>query len=116
MAEEGCLVDVTTRGSLCFFPGVARPQSLSGSMVKIVFESKNHVRRSVCALMCVSPFSRSPLDEEGVHHSFDQLIAEQSQNGGQGDAFELQQVQRELEDESRGGQIITWLFRNLDFF
>lgn len=91
------------RGSLCFFPGVARPQSLSGSIVKIVDESKNHVRCSVCTLMCMSPFSRSPLDEEYVHHSFNQLIAEQSQNGGPGDAFELQEVQRELDDESRGG-------------
>lgn len=86
-----------------FFPGVARPQSLSGSIVKIVNESKKHVRCSVCTLMCMSPFSRSPLDEECVHHSFNQLIAEQSQNGRPDDAYELQQLQRELDDESRGG-------------
>uniref|UniRef100_A0A3Q4AYT0 Uncharacterized protein n=1 Tax=Mola mola TaxID=94237 RepID=A0A3Q4AYT0_MOLML len=43
----------------------------------------------------------SPLDEEGVHDSFNQLIAEQSQDGGQSDAFELQQLQRELDEESR---------------
>lgn len=91
------------RGSLCFFPGVAWPQSLSGSIVKIVFDSKKHVRCSVCTLMYMSPFSRSPLDEECVHHSFNELIAEQSQNGGPGDAFELQRLQRELDDESRGG-------------
>ncbi|KAM9362736.1 transmembrane channel-like protein 6b isoform 1-T2 [Symphorus nematophorus] len=43
----------------------------------------------------------SPIDEEGVHDSFNQLIAEQSGNGGQSDAFELQQLQRELEEEGR---------------
>lgn len=91
------------RGSLCFFPVVSRPQSLSGSIVKIVDGLKNRVRCSVCPLMCMSPSSRSPLDEECVHHSFNQLIAEQSQNGGPDDAFELQQLQRELDDESRGG-------------
>lgn len=45
---------------------------------------------------------RSPADEEGVHDSFNQLIAEQSQNGELSDAFELQQVQRELDEEGRG--------------
>ncbi|KAG7223811.1 hypothetical protein INR49_026494 [Caranx melampygus] len=42
----------------------------------------------------------SPLDEEVVHDSFNQLIAEQSQNG-LSDAIELQQLQRELDEESR---------------
>lgn len=42
----------------------------------------------------------SPVDEEGVHDSFNQLIAEQSQNGGL-DAFELQELQRELNEEGR---------------
>uniref|UniRef100_A0A3Q3EXG6 Transmembrane channel like 6 n=1 Tax=Labrus bergylta TaxID=56723 RepID=A0A3Q3EXG6_9LABR len=44
---------------------------------------------------------KSPIDEEGVHDSFTQLIAEQSQNGGQPDAIELQQLQRELDEEGR---------------
>ncbi|XP_041789823.1 transmembrane channel-like protein 6b [Chelmon rostratus] len=43
----------------------------------------------------------SPVDEEGVHDSFNQLIAEQSQNGGLSDAFELQQLQRDLDEEGR---------------
>lgn len=47
---------------------------------------------------------RSPVDEEGVHDSFNQLIAEQSQNGGPSEAFELQQLQRDLDEEGRGTQ------------
>ncbi|XP_029287553.1 transmembrane channel-like protein 6b isoform X1 [Cottoperca gobio] len=43
----------------------------------------------------------SPVDEEGVHDSFSQLIAEQSQNRGPSDAFELQQLQRQLDEEDR---------------
>ncbi|XP_019744663.1 transmembrane channel-like protein 6b [Hippocampus comes] len=43
----------------------------------------------------------SPADEEGVHDSFHQLIAEQIHNGGLGEAFELQQLQKELDEESR---------------
>ncbi|CAL8330419.1 unnamed protein product [Lota lota] len=44
----------------------------------------------------------SPVDEEGVHDSFSQLIAEQSQNGPPSDtAFELQELQRELDEEDR---------------
>ncbi|CAJ1053729.1 transmembrane channel-like protein 6b [Xyrichtys novacula] len=43
----------------------------------------------------------SPIDEEGVHDSFSQLIAEQSQNGGVPDAFELQQLQRDLDEEGQ---------------
>uniref|UniRef100_UPI0037E7A3C4 transmembrane channel-like protein 6b n=1 Tax=Semicossyphus pulcher TaxID=241346 RepID=UPI0037E7A3C4 len=43
----------------------------------------------------------SPVDEEGVHDSFSQLIAEQSQNGGLSDAYELQRLQRELDEEGR---------------
>ncbi|KAI9533887.1 hypothetical protein NQZ68_018255 [Dissostichus eleginoides] len=45
----------------------------------------------------------SPIDEEGVHDSFSQLIAEQSQNGGasDSDAFELQELQRQLDEEER---------------
>ncbi|XP_049575798.1 transmembrane channel-like protein 6b [Syngnathus scovelli] len=43
----------------------------------------------------------SPADEEGVHDSFHQLIAEQIHNGDLDDAFELQQLQKELDDESR---------------
>ncbi|XP_045902599.1 transmembrane channel-like protein 6b [Micropterus dolomieu] len=41
----------------------------------------------------------SPLDEEGVHNSFSQLIAEQSQNEELSDAFELQELQRALDEE-----------------
>ncbi|XP_035516607.1 transmembrane channel-like protein 6b isoform X2 [Morone saxatilis] len=43
----------------------------------------------------------SPIDEEGVHDSFSQLIAEQSQNGEPSEAFELQQLQRDLDEEGR---------------
>ncbi|XP_029004029.1 transmembrane channel-like protein 6b [Betta splendens] len=43
----------------------------------------------------------SPVDEEVVHDSFNQLIAEQSQDEGQYDAFELQQLQRDLDEEGR---------------
>uniref|UniRef100_A0A4W6CH48 Transmembrane channel-like protein n=1 Tax=Lates calcarifer TaxID=8187 RepID=A0A4W6CH48_LATCA len=39
---------------------------------------------------------------EGVHDSFNQLIAEQSQNGGLSDAYELQQLQRQLDEEGQG--------------
>lgn len=52
--------------------------------------------------MSMCPFSRSPADEDGVHDSFYQLIAEHSQNEGMSDAFELQQLQRELDEEGRG--------------
>lgn len=41
----------------------------------------------------------SPADEAGVHDSFHQLIEEQSQNAGVSEAFELQRLQRELEEE-----------------
>ncbi|KAG7281953.1 hypothetical protein CRUP_003011 [Coryphaenoides rupestris] len=45
---------------------------------------------------------RSPMDEEGVHDSFNQLIAEQSQNESLSDtAFELQELQRELDEEGQ---------------
>ncbi|XP_076001693.1 transmembrane channel-like protein 6b [Genypterus blacodes] len=43
----------------------------------------------------------SPVDEEGVHDSFHQLIAEQTQNEARAEAFELQQLQRELDEEAR---------------
>ncbi|XP_074555046.1 transmembrane channel-like protein 6b [Halichoeres trimaculatus] len=43
----------------------------------------------------------SPIDEDGVHDSFSQLIAEQSQNGGLSDAYELQQLQRDLDEEEQ---------------
>ncbi|KAM7393836.1 hypothetical protein PAMP_020675 [Pampus punctatissimus] len=43
----------------------------------------------------------SPADEDGVHDSFNQLIAEQSQNEGLSEAFELQHLQRELDEEGR---------------
>nr|XP_046261519.1 transmembrane channel-like protein 6b [Scatophagus argus]XP_046261529.1 transmembrane channel-like protein 6b [Scatophagus argus] len=43
----------------------------------------------------------SPVDEEGVHDSFHQLIAEQSQNGEPSEALELQQLQRELDEEGQ---------------
>ncbi|XP_034751060.1 transmembrane channel-like protein 6b [Etheostoma cragini] len=43
----------------------------------------------------------SPADEEGVHDSFSLLIAEQSQDGGLSDAFELQQLQIQLDEEDR---------------
>ena len=43
------------------------------------------------------------MDEEGVHDSFNQLIAEQSQNEGPSEAYELQRRrQRELDEEGRG--------------
>ncbi|KAF3844027.1 hypothetical protein F7725_016075, partial [Dissostichus mawsoni] len=53
--------------------------------------------------MSMCPSIRSPIDEEGVHDSFSQLIAEQSQNGGasDSDAFELQELQRQLDEEER---------------
>lgn len=41
----------------------------------------------------------SPVDEAGVHDSFHQLIEEQIQNAGVSEAFELQRLQRELEEE-----------------
>lgn len=50
--------------------------------------------------MSMCPCVRSPADEDGVHDSFNQLIAEQSHNG-ESEAFELQQLQREL-DEGQG--------------
>ncbi|KAM4750743.1 transmembrane channel-like protein 6b isoform 1-T2 [Anableps anableps] len=43
----------------------------------------------------------SPADEERVHDSFSQLIAEQSQNDELSDAMELQYLQRDLEEEGR---------------
>ncbi|XP_026214981.1 transmembrane channel-like protein 6b [Anabas testudineus] len=43
----------------------------------------------------------SPADEDVVHDSFYQLIAEHSQDEGMSDAFELQQLQRELDEEGR---------------
>lgn len=45
---------------------------------------------------------RSPADEEGVHDSFQQLIAEHSDNGAASSALELQQLQSDLDEESRG--------------
>ncbi|XP_056135549.1 transmembrane channel-like protein 6b isoform X2 [Lampris incognitus] len=45
----------------------------------------------------------SPLDEEGVHDSFSQLIAEQTQDKGLSEAQELQQLQRDLEEEGEDG-------------
>ncbi len=66
--------------------------------------------------MSSCPSVRSPVDEDGVHDSFNQLIAEQSQNGVVSDAYELQELQRELE-EGRGTvcleRISQWLS---DFF
>ncbi|XP_068176894.1 transmembrane channel-like protein 6b [Antennarius striatus] len=43
----------------------------------------------------------SPADEEGVHDSFSQLIAEQTQNGGPSEALELQRLQSELHEENQ---------------
>lgn len=44
----------------------------------------------------------SPADEEGVHDSFQQLIAEQwSDNGAASSALELQQLQSDLDEESQ---------------
>ncbi|TNN45152.1 Transmembrane channel-like protein 6 [Liparis tanakae] len=45
--------------------------------------------------------NRSPVDEDVVHDSFSQLIAEQSQSGGPSDAFELRQLERRLDEEDR---------------
>lgn len=45
------------------------------------------------------------MDEEGVHHSFHELIAEQS--GAASEAYELQRLQRELDDEGRGTAAVT---------
>lgn len=49
------------------------------------------------------------MDEEGVHDSFNQLIAEQSQNGGLSDAYELQQLQRQLDEEGQGTMCVWQL-------
>lgn len=55
--------------------------------------------------------SRSPLDEDIVHDSFNQLIAEQTQHGGgESEAFELQRLQRDLDDESRGSDATLLFF------
>nr|XP_020451787.1 transmembrane channel-like protein 6 [Monopterus albus]XP_020451788.1 transmembrane channel-like protein 6 [Monopterus albus] len=43
----------------------------------------------------------SPVNEDTVHDSFSQLIAEQSDNEGLSDAFELQQLQRDLDEEGQ---------------
>uniref|UniRef100_A0A669BK70 Transmembrane channel-like protein n=1 Tax=Oreochromis niloticus TaxID=8128 RepID=A0A669BK70_ORENI len=45
---------------------------------------------------------RSPADEEGVHDSFQQLIAEHADNGAASSALELQQLQSDLVEESQG--------------
>ncbi|XP_053713644.1 transmembrane channel-like protein 6 isoform X1 [Synchiropus splendidus] len=42
----------------------------------------------------------SPVDEEGVHDSFHQLINEQTQRGARSDAYELQLLQEDLEKEN----------------
>lgn len=42
----------------------------------------------------------SPVDEDGVHDSFHQLIAEQTHRGGTSDAYELQLLQQDLEREN----------------
>lgn len=42
------------------------------------------------------------MDEEDVHHSFNQIIAENSQNVAPSEAFELQQLQWELTEEVEG--------------
>lgn len=55
--------------------------------------------------MPMHPSVRSPVDEEVVHDSFHQLIAEQSRNDGLSDAFELQRLQRDLEEEERQGVV-----------
>lgn len=47
------------------------------------------------------------MDEEGVHDSFNLLIQEQDQNNGLSQAFELQQLQRELGDEDQGTMVVT---------
>ncbi|KAL3996046.1 receptor-type tyrosine-protein phosphatase U [Sarotherodon galilaeus] len=43
----------------------------------------------------------SPADEEGVHDSFQQLIAEHTDDGAESSALELQQLQSDLDEESR---------------
>lgn len=45
---------------------------------------------------------RTPLDEDAVHDSFNQLIEEHSQIGAPSEAFELQELQRQLSEESQG--------------
>ncbi|XP_071381230.1 transmembrane channel-like protein 6b [Centroberyx affinis] len=62
-------------------------------MARIVNFDLNHV--------CMEAGLESPLDEEGVHDSFNQLIAEQTQSGGLSEAVELQQLQRELDEEGQ---------------
>ncbi|KAG8015165.1 Transmembrane channel-like protein 6, partial [Nibea albiflora] len=52
----------------------------------------------------------SPVDEEVVHDSFNQLIAEQCRNDGLSDALELQQLQRDLEEEE-GRDDVPYLSR-----
>lgn len=53
------------------------------------------------SLMCtLSP--RSPLDEDDVHKSFNQIIAENSVAVAPSEAFELQELQWELTEEGEG--------------
>lgn len=78
------------------------------------FNNKAAVRPWTGSVSCpqttVPPLHRSPLDEETVHDSFNRLIAEQTQHGGgESEAYELQQLQRDLDDESRGSDA-TLLF------
>lgn len=82
--------------------------------IKIAQEEGHTVREGCVSLACTAlfpvfcisctfrPFVRSPADEEGVHDSFNQLIAEQSHNRGLPEALELQQLQREFDEEARG--------------
>lgn len=51
--------------------------------------------------MCSSV--RSPADEEGVHDSFNQLIAEQSQNEEISDIFDQRPPRRREQDKERQG-------------
>lgn len=42
------------------------------------------------------------MDEDAVHHSFNQIIAENSQNGEPPEALELQPVEREQNEQGQG--------------
>lgn len=76
--------------------------SLAVNAFKCDLWSRSRRRKGSCDV-CVHAFSvRIPLDEDAVHDSFKQLIAEHSQNGAPSEAFELQQLQRELTEESQG--------------
>lgn len=82
--------------------GQAGSDSVPLLSFKCDLRSRSRRRKAGCDV-CVRAFSvRTPLDEDAVHDSFNQLIAEHSRNGAASEALELQQLQRELTQESQG--------------